>query len=110
MKRIVLFLATNIAVMLVLGLAVNLLGVDRFLTENGLNLGMLLVFSGVIGYGGAFISLLMSKTMAKWSTGAQVITQPSSSTEVWLVDTVDGSFHPPMLKPTLHRHPQNTRH
>ena len=88
MKRIVLFLATNIAVMLVLGLAVNLLGVDRFLTENGLNLGMLLVFSGVIGFGGAFISLAMSKFMAKRSVGAHVIESPSNSTEVWLVDTV----------------------
>ncbi len=88
MKRIVLFLATNLAVMLVLGLAVNLLGVDRFLTENGLNLGMLLVFSGVIGFGGAFISLAMSKFMAKRSVGAHVIESPSNSTEVWLVDTV----------------------
>ena len=88
MKRIVLFLATNLAVMLVLGLAANLLGVNRFLTANGLNLGMLLAFSALIGFGGAFISLLMSKTMAKWSTGARVIEAPSTSTEVWLVDTV----------------------
>ena len=89
MKRVLLFLATNLAVMLVLGVAASLLGVNRFLTANGLNLGMLLAFSALIGFGGAFISLLMSKTMAKWSTGAQVITQPSSSTEVWLVDTVE---------------------
>ena len=88
MKRVVLFLATNLAVMLVLGVAASLLGVNRFLTANGLNLGMLLAFSGLIGFGGAFISLLMSKTMAKWSTGARVIESPSTSTEVWLVDTV----------------------
>ena len=88
MKRVVLFLVTNLAVMLVLGLAANLLGVDRFLTENGLNLGMLLAFSGLIGFGGAFISLAMSKFMAKRSVGAHVIESPSNSTEVWLVDTV----------------------
>lgn len=88
MKRVLLFLATNLAVMLVLSLVTSLLGVNRFLTANGLNLGMLLVFAGVIGFGGAFISLLMSKSMAKWSTGARVIEAPSSSTEVWLVDTV----------------------
>ncbi|MGB8147010.1 MAG: protease HtpX, partial [Azonexus sp.] len=62
--------------------------VDRFLTENGLNLGMLLAFSGLIGFGGAFISLAMSKFMAKRSVGAHVIESPSNSTEVWLVDTV----------------------
>ena len=88
MKRILLFLATNLAVMLVLSLVTSLLGVNRFLTANGLNLGMLLAFAGVIGFGGAFISLLMSKSMAKWSAGAQVIESPASSTEVWLVDTV----------------------
>ena len=88
MKRVLLFLATNLAVMLVLSGVTSLLGVNRFLTANGLNLGMLLAFAGVIGFGGAFISLLMSKSMAKWSTGARVIEAPSSSTEVWLVDTV----------------------
>jgi len=88
MKRVLLFLATNLAVMLVLSLVTSLLGVNKFLTANGLNLGMLLVFAAVIGFGGSFISLLMSKTMAKWSTGARVIESPSSSTEVWLVDTV----------------------
>ena len=89
MKRVILFLLTNLAVMLVLSVVTSLLGVNKFLTANGLNVGMLFVFAAVIGFGGAFISLLMSKTMAKWSTGAQVITQPSSSTEVWLVDTVE---------------------
>ncbi len=71
MKRIVLFLVTNLAVMVVLSIVTNLLGLNQALAANGLNLGALLVFSAVIGFGGAFISLLMSKTMAKWSTGAQ---------------------------------------
>ncbi|MGE5769165.1 MAG: protease HtpX [Betaproteobacteria bacterium] len=88
MKRIILFLATNLAVMLVLSVVASLLGVNKYLTANGLNLGMLLAFSPLIGFGGAFISLLMSKTMAKWSTGARVIDSPATSTEVWLVDTV----------------------
>ena len=88
MKRIILFLATNLAVMLVLSVVTSLLGVNRYLTANGLNVGMLFAFAAVIGFGGAFISLLMSKMMAKWSTGAQVIESPSSSTEVWLIDTV----------------------
>jgi heat shock protein HtpX len=88
MKRIVLFLATNLAVMLVMTMVLSLLGVDRFLTAKGLNLGALMIFSLVAGFTGAFISLLMSKPMAKWSTGARVIDAPSSSTELWLVDTV----------------------
>lgn len=88
MKRVLLFLATNLAVMLVLSLVTSLLGVNKFLTANGLNLGMLLAFAAVIGFGGAFISLLMSKFMAKWSTGARVIESPSSSTEFWLIETV----------------------
>ncbi|MDW3681688.1 protease HtpX [Cupriavidus sp. CV2] len=88
MKRVLLFLATNLAVMLVLSFTASLLGVNRFLTGNGLNLGMLLAFAALMGFGGSFISLLMSKTIAKWSTGAQVITQPSNGTEVWLVQTV----------------------
>ncbi len=89
MKRIVLFLATNIAVMLVLSFTASLLGVNRFLTANGLNLGTLLAFAALMGFGGSFISLLMSKTIAKWSTGAQVITHPGTSTELWLVQTVE---------------------
>jgi heat shock protein HtpX len=88
MKRVLLFLATNLAVMLVLSVFTSLLGVNRFLTANGLDLGMLLAFSAVIGFGGAIISLLMSKFMAKWSTGARVIESPANSTEFWLVDTV----------------------
>jgi heat shock protein HtpX len=88
MKRIFLFLATNLAVMLVMSVVLSLLGVNRFLTSNGLQLGQLMVYSLVVGFTGAFISLLMSKPMAKWSTGARVIDSPSSSTELWLVDTV----------------------
>ncbi len=88
MKRIVLFLLTNIAVMLVLSVSARLLGVDRYLTAGGLNMGMLLAFAALIGFGGSFISLFMSKTMAKWSTGAQVIEQPSTQEEKWLVETV----------------------
>jgi len=89
MKRILLFLATNVAVMVVLGITASLLGVNRYLTANGLNLGALLGFAAIMGFGGAFISLLMSKTMAKWSTGARVIDSPANSTEFWLVQTVE---------------------
>jgi len=88
MKRIVLFLITNIAVMLVLSVTLNVLGVNRFLGAEGLNVGMLLVFAAVVGFTGAFISLLMSKPMAKWSTGAQVIDAPQNADEQWLVGTV----------------------
>jgi heat shock protein HtpX len=89
MKRIALFLLTNIAVVLVLGVICSLLGVDHFLTKKGLNLPMLLAFSAVIGFGGSFLSLAMSKWMAKMSTGAQVISQPSNAAESWLLSTVE---------------------
>jgi heat shock protein HtpX len=90
MKRIALFLLTNIAILLVLSLVLRLLGVDRILDESGsgLNYNSLLVFSAVIGFGGSFMSLAMSKWMAKRSTGAQVITQPRNATEQWLLTTV----------------------
>ena len=88
MKRIVLFLATNLAVIVVLSIVLRLLGVDQFLTENGINFGALLVFSAVVGFTGSFISLLISKPMAKWTTGARVIDTPQTSTEFWLVQTV----------------------
>ncbi|MBF8176989.1 MULTISPECIES: protease HtpX [Oxalobacteraceae] len=88
MKRIFLFIATNIAVIAVMSVVLSLLGVDRFISQAGLNLPMLLVFSLVVGFTGSIISLLISKPMAKWSTGARVIDAPSSSTELWLVDTV----------------------
>ena len=90
MKRIVLFVMTNLAVMLVLGVTASLLGVNRFLTSNGLDLGMLLGFSLLMGFGGAIISLLMSKPIAKWSTGATVIVQASNADEAWLLQTVSG--------------------
>jgi heat shock protein HtpX len=88
MKRIVLFLATNLAVVLVLTLVLNLLGVGRAVTGAGINVGALAVFSLVVGFTGSIISLLVSKPMAKWSTGARVIDQPANSTELWLVNTV----------------------
>ncbi|MDZ7590000.1 MAG: protease HtpX [Rubrivivax sp.] len=90
MKRVLLFVATNLAVMLVLGIAASLLGVNRFLTAEGLDLGLLLGFAALIGFGGAFISLLISKPMAKWSTRAQVINDSTDPTHRWLVGTVQG--------------------
>jgi heat shock protein HtpX len=90
MKRIVLYLATNLAVVLVLSITLQLLGVDRMLDEQGtgINLNALLILSAVMGFGGSFISLLISKWSAKRMTGAQVIEVPSNITERWLVDTV----------------------
>jgi heat shock protein HtpX len=88
MKRIFLFLATNLAIMLVLGISASLLGVNRYLSANGLNLGALLGFAALMGFGGAFISLWISKPMAKWSTGARVIERPANATEQWLVNTI----------------------
>ena len=88
MKRIILFVLTNLAVVLVLGVVASVLGVNRFLTSNGLDLTALLGFALIMGFGGAFISLLISKPVAKWSSGVQVIAQPSNADEKWLVDTV----------------------
>jgi heat shock protein HtpX len=88
MKRIFLFLATNLAVMLVLSVVLSLLGVNRFLVAEGLNVGMLLIFSLVVGFTGSIVSLLLSKTMAKRSTGAHVIETPTTADEQWLVGTV----------------------
>ena len=84
-KRIALFLATNLAVILVLSIVLRLLGVDQILEEDGrgLNYESLLILSLVIGFGGSFISLAISKWMAKRSTGAQVITQPRNEVESW---------------------------
>ena len=90
MKRIVLFVATNLGVVLLLGVIARLLGVDRFLYQSGLNLTSLLVFATIFGMGGSLISLLMSKWIAKRSVGAQVIEQPRTQTEQWLVETVRG--------------------
>ena len=89
-KRVVLFIATNLAVILVLSVVLRLLGVDRILDESGagINYEALLILSLVIGFGGSLISLAMSKWMAKRATGARVITNPSNDTEAWLVGTV----------------------
>ena len=90
-KRIALFLATNLAVLLVLSVVLRLLGVDRILDESGVGIDYqaLLILSVVIGFGGSFISLAMSKWLAKRSTGARVITQPANATEAWLLSTVE---------------------
>jgi heat shock protein HtpX len=88
MKRIFLFVLTNLAVVVVLGIVASLLGVNRYLTANGLNLGMLLVFAFIMGFGGAIISLLLSKTIAKWSSGVQLIKEPRNADEAWIVQTV----------------------
>ena len=88
MKRILLFVMTNLAVVLVLGVVASVLGVNRFLTANGLDLGALLGFALIMGFGGAFISLLISKPVAKWSSGVQLITEPRNADEAWIVDTV----------------------
>ena len=88
MKRVFLLIATNLAIMLVLGIVSTLTGANRFFSANGLDLGKLLFFALLMGFGGAFLSLWMSKTIAKWSTGARVIASPETSTEFWLVETV----------------------
>jgi heat shock protein HtpX len=88
MKRIALFVLTNLAVVVVLGIVASLLGVNRYLTANGLNLGSLLVFAFIMGFGGAIISLLLSKTIAKWSSGVQLINEPRNADEAWIVQTV----------------------
>ncbi|WP_198116787.1 protease HtpX [Massilia rhizosphaerae] len=88
MKRILLFLATNLAVVLVLSIVLNVLGVGRPAGGAGINVGALLVFSLVVGFTGSIVSLLMSKPMAKWSTGARVIGQSGNASEAWLLNTV----------------------
>ena len=88
MKRIILFVLTNVLVVTVLGVVASLLGVNRFLTANGLNLGALLGFSLIMGFGGAIISLLISKPMAKWTAGVRIINQPQNGDEAWIVETV----------------------
>jgi heat shock protein HtpX len=89
MKRIILFLATNIAVVLLLSVILSVLGLDRFINEAGINVGVLLINSMFVGFGGAIFSLLISKPVAKWSTGARVLSADSSDgTELWLIATV----------------------
>jgi heat shock protein HtpX len=88
MKRIILFVLTNVMVVAVLGIVASLLGVNRYLTPNGLNLGSLLGFALIMGFGGAIISLLISKPMAKWTSGVRIINQPQNADEAWIVETV----------------------
>ncbi len=88
MKRILLFLATNLAILLVLSVSMRVLGVEPWLNEQGLNLNALLIFAAVLGFGGSFISLALSRWMAKKAMGVRVIEAPSNPTEVWLVETV----------------------
>jgi heat shock protein HtpX len=88
MKRIFLFIATNLAVVVVLGIVANVLGLNRYLAAGGINLGALLGFAAVMGFGGALISLLISKPVAKWSTGAQVINDSADPNDRWIVETV----------------------
>jgi heat shock protein HtpX len=88
MKRIALFVLTNLAIIVMLSVVTSVLGVNRFLTAQGLNVPMLLAFAAVVGFGGAFFSLLISKPVAKFSTGARTIGQPANAMEAWLLDTV----------------------
>jgi len=89
MKRIFLFILTNIAVLFVINITLRLLGVDRWMEQGGgINFGALLVLSAVIGFAGSIVSLFMSKWMAKQSVGAEVITDPFDPTQRWLVETV----------------------
>jgi heat shock protein HtpX len=88
MKRIALFIMTNLAVVVVLGVVANLLGVNRYLTPNGLDLKALMGFALIMGFGGAIISLLISKPVAKWSSGVRVINQAQNADEAWIVETV----------------------
>lgn len=86
--RILLFLATNLAVILVASFTLRLLGVDSYLAHQGINYSSLLIFAAVFGFAGSFISLLISKPMAKWSTKARVIETPRTPAERWLMETV----------------------
>jgi len=88
MKRIFLFLATNLAVVVLLSVIINLFGLNQWLAAEGIDYTGLLVFSAVVGFAGSFISLLMSKTAAKWSTGAHVVDGSEGTSEYWLVNTV----------------------
>ena len=88
MKRIVLLIVTNLAVVLLLSVVASVLGIDRMMTQNGIDFTSLILFSALLGFGGAFVSLLISKWMAKMSTGAQVIDGTEGSTQYWLVATV----------------------
>ena len=88
MKRILYFLATNLAILVVLSITMHILGVEPYLNASGLNLGNLLAFAAIMGFGGSFISLAMSKWSAKRMSGAVVILEPRTLTEIWLIKTV----------------------
>ena len=88
MKRIVLFVLTNVMVVVVLGIVASLTGANRYIGPNGLNLGSLMMYALIMGFGGALISLLISKPVAKWSAGVRIINQPANQDEAWIVDTV----------------------
>jgi len=88
MKRVVLFILTNLAIVLVLSITLPLLGIEPFLQQHGVNNNGLLVFAAIFGFGGAFVSLLLSKWSAKRMTRARVITRPGNSAEQWLLETV----------------------
>src|SRR3954467_9637204 len=105
MKRVFLLIATNIAVMLVLSIVVSVLGLDRWLAAEGINYGALLMMSAVFGFGGAFISLLMSKWLAKMSVGAQTIDGSEGSTQYWLGQTGHKLAHAAPTRP-----PPGARH
>ncbi len=88
MKRILLFVLTNFAILIVASVTLRLLGVEPWLNQQGINFNSLLVFGAVLGFGGAFLSLAISKWMAKRMMGVQVIGQPRNEPETWLVETV----------------------
>jgi heat shock protein HtpX len=93
MQRVLLFLATNVAILIVLGTVLKILGVEPYLTQQGINYESLLIFAAVFGMGGAFISLSLSKWTAKRFTGAEVITSPGNEREAWLVQEISGLAH-----------------
>lgn len=97
-KRVGLFLLTNLTVIVVISIIVNIFGLNKFLNENGLDLTSLFIFSLVIGFSGSIISLLMSKQMAKMAVGARVITNPLNQEEFWLLDTVARLSHKAGIK------------
>ena len=92
-RRVALLVVTNLAVVILLSIVAGLLGVDRFLTQNGINYVALLGFAAVFGFGGAFISLLISRQMALWTTGARIIETPNDEREAWIKRTVEEQAH-----------------
>jgi len=105
MKRVFLFIVTNLGILAVLSISMQVLGVDRMLQQNGMNLTGLLIMAAIMGMGGAFISLLLSKWMAKQAVGAQVIDRPSDNLEAWLLDTVRQQAQAAGYEPSAAAHP-----